>query len=76
MTWVICTCMPSMDEPDPNCPWARDGLGHVKKCPLSGYPCPCLPGSVAEAHCYVQANPNWLDELDGGIPPTASSVDD
>jgi len=34
---------------------ARGGLGHVKACPADGQPCPCLPGSVSEAHCYVDA---------------------
>ena len=70
----FCTC--PLDALDPNCPWARKGVGHVKACPVSGEPCPCLEGSVAWAHCYVQANPGWDIWLDDGIPPTASAVDD
>lgn len=64
----FCPCDPDTEGFDANCPWQREGFGHVKKCPLSGDPRPCLPGSLAEAHCYVQANPDWPED---GIPPTA-----
>lgn len=37
------------------CEMARGGLGHVKACPLNGKPCPCLPGGLSEAHCFIAA---------------------
>lgn len=49
----VCTC--PVDGYDSECPMARGGLGHVKNCPARRGPCPCLPGSISEAHCYVEA---------------------
>lgn len=56
---VHCTCLAVGHNI--SCPWVRgvadDGefIGHVKACPVSGDPCPCLPGSIAEAHCAIEA---------------------
>lgn len=54
----VCCC--PADTFSADCPWARvfdDGppLGHVRACPSTGNPCPCLPGSISEAHCHVAA---------------------
>jgi hypothetical protein len=43
---------------------ARGGLGHVKACPQDGDPCPCLPGSISEAHCYAANARDVLDQQD------------
>lgn len=57
---VFCLCPDEADAHVLACPWVRgevDGeiIGHVKNCPVSGDPCPCLPGSIAEAHCSIEA---------------------
>jgi hypothetical protein len=61
MSDLLCTC-PS-EGYNPACPMARGGIGHVKQCPERGGPCPCLPGSIAEAYCAVaafnQTNETW-----------------
>lgn len=57
-----CTCSPNLYPGgySKGCPWARsfnggEPLGHVKDCPVSGEPCPCLPGSTAHAYCIADA---------------------
>lgn len=55
---VHCTC-PEIGH-DLSCPWVRgeiDGeiVGHIKSCPVSGDPCPCLHGSLSEAYCLIEA---------------------
>lgn len=54
---VHCTCPPVGF--DPYCPWVRgvdgdDIIGHVKACPVSGDPCPCLDGGISHAHCKIE----------------------
>lgn len=55
---VRCDCPPIGTSP--TCPWGRDGLGHVKACPVSGDPCPCLPGSLAHAYCGIESTKGRL----------------
>jgi hypothetical protein len=50
-----CTCPPV--GWDPACPFVRGlDIGHVKACPAGRGPCPCLPGSLAHAHCSVETD--------------------
>lgn len=50
-----CTCRSELMGVDPECLWARDGIGHVVSCPDRHIPCPCLPGSTSEAYCHLTA---------------------
>lgn len=66
----LCTCPP--DRFSPTCPWARvltledEPLGHVRECPTTGEPCPCLPGSIAHAHCWFETHP-FISETDHAL---------
>lgn len=63
-----CTCPP--DTFSATCPWARaftpdhEPLGHVRSCPITREPCPCLDGSTAQAYCYIQAREETPEELE------------
>lgn len=71
-----CTC-PTLGF-SRDCPWARtfgdaDPIGHVKACPVSGNPCPCLPGSTSQAYCERDAA--RLGEIDTRIDTNARPDD-
>lgn len=57
-------CICSREGFDVDCPWAREGIGHVLACPETGDPCPCAEGSTSYAHCAANAARSVRDHPD------------